>query len=448
MIALNINNKILEFGDGKIEIGRNKNIEKDVEIINSKESINIFFKKIKSISRKHCEIFKENSQWFILDKKSTNGTFINGEQIKESFPLKNGDKISLGNETIISVKLKDDDATCLEDIENIDFGEETTFDEEGTNFINRKEIKNPEKTQLLIEEEYEEVEIELRADTLLNRSQYRILKTLKSTNNTTITYLAKDTHLNINVVIKEYFPRAIAHRDKDNQVIPTNPLFYNEYEEFKHRATTLAKLPTHQNVIEIKNFFKENLTLYYVMNYIKGYTLQDFLLKNYPLNQKSMEKIIFPLLEGVKHLHKHNILHKEITLENILLTPHGIPIIIDLTSLEHDNRDSVEAYKAIEIHAKEKIGQYTDIYALGGVLYSLINGITNPRELPSTRERLNRLNREGDAPLSFTHKNKISKRFINATQEALNIRPVDRPQNVEELLSLLKKPKGLLSWLF
>jgi len=50
----------------------------------------------KAVSRRHAEIFFRNGQWFIRDTGSSNGTFLNEQQITESIPLKNNDQIRCG----------------------------------------------------------------------------------------------------------------------------------------------------------------------------------------------------------------------------------------------------------------------------------------------------------------------------------------------------------------
>jgi serine/threonine protein kinase len=428
--------------ENKIEIGRNKNILKNLEILNGENAdVNIFFKHEKAISRKHCEIFKQDSQWLVKDKKSTNGTFLNGKRIQESCQLQDGDKLSLGKETFIFIQIEDSEHTHLEN-----------FEVEETSFI-KEEIT---KTRLYLEEEHLGT-IELSSSTILNRGQYKILKQLGKNNHFTITYLAKEIRLDAYVVIKEYFPRTYANRSSDNQIIPTHQKNFNSgYEAFKEEARVIANIPNHSNIIGIKNFFEENDTIYHVMDYIKGDSLENYLIKNYPLNQKTMEMIIFPFLEGIKHIHKYNILHRNIKLSNVLMCKNGTPILIDFAiSKEKSKQYSqnsktsyTEEYKAIEQQRGNKEGEYTDIYAIGMMMYTLINGIVNINELPSSQQRLNALKAQKNAPLNFYHRKKFSKNFIKAIEKALEVRPKDRPQTIEEFSKLLNtKKRSLFAWL-
>jgi len=449
MITLNINNiKTLDAVEETIEIGRNKNILDNIEIFNNENSnVNIFFKKEKAISRKHCEIFKQDSQWLVIDKKSTNGTFLNGKRVQTSCKLKDGDKLSLGKETFIFIQIEDDSEHTIfeQDIEV----------EEKTSLVDmEEEFDNHLKTRVFIEEDTINI-IELSPSTMLNRGQYQVIKPLGTSNNFSFTYLAKDIQLGSHVAIKEYFPQKHATRDQENRVIPTNQSDFNlRYKAFKDEAKMVANLPKHPNIINIKNFFEENNTLYYVMDYIQGDSLESYLSKNHPFTQQSIEAIIFPLLEGVKHIHQHNILHRDIKLSNIMMCRNGNPILINFDTVKEKPNSRREhfhtkEYKAIEQLTGAKEEEYTDIYALGMVIYALINGIVNEKELPSSKQRLNILKTQGDAPLNFYNKKKFSKNFINAVEKALEIQPQKRPQTVEEFTNLLKnQKKGLFNWFF
>ena len=447
MIKLNINNiKTLDFIESRIEIGRNKNIVKNIEILREEDdSVNIIFKNEKAISRNHCEIFQKDAEWFVEDKKSTNGTFLNDKRVKESNKLKDGDKLSLGKETFIFIEIEDLENTYFEGV--LDFEEDLSEEDEPTNYI---------QTRLYIEEEHIATSMELSPSTLLNRGQYQIVKQLGKSNNFTITYLAKDISLDSHVVIKEYFPKEYANRSRDNKIVSTNQYNFDlGYQAFKEEAKVIANIPNHSNIIGIKNFFEENGTTYHVIDYIKGDSLTKYVTQNHPLNQKTIDKIIFPLLEGIKHLHKYNILHRNIKLSNILICKNGNPILIDFDiSQDKIKRHSqnakkieIEGYKPIEQQLGEKEGKYTDIYAIGMVMYALVNGIINVKELPSSKQRLAIFKTEGKSSVNFYYAKKFSKNFIKAIEKAIELRPIDRPQSVEELSKLLTK-KGLFSWLF
>ena len=445
MIKLNINNiETLEFAEESIKIGRNKSIIKKLETVNNEDGIvNLFIKDEPAISRTHCEIIKKDSLWYIHDQNSANGTFVNNIEVNTNHILKDRDRVSLGKNFFIFIELQDDDNTTLE---NIILEEGTVIEDEDTTVVKIKKTSSVKNI------------LELPPTTLLHRGQYRIIKQLGEIGGFGITYLAYDTNLDSHVAIKEYFPKSYAIRDEYNQIIPTNQDDFSwGYQAFKKEASTIANLPNHNNIIGIKNLFEENNTIYYVMDYAEGEDLENYLIHNAPLTQKKIEDIIFPFLEGVKHIHKHNILHRDIKLSNILITKSSKPILIDFgTAKEQFNKKNAqsstrvftEGYAAIEQHTGARVGEYTDIYAIGMLLYSLINGITDIFQLPSAVQRLN--SSQKDSTLTFTNRNNFSSTFLYAVEKALEVQHFDRPQTVDELIKLLqtKKKTSMFGWLF
>jgi diguanylate cyclase (GGDEF)-like protein len=49
-----------------------------------------------SVSRRHCRIEKRNAAWYVVDLDSTNGTYVNDEQVKE-YQLRRGDQMKVGD---------------------------------------------------------------------------------------------------------------------------------------------------------------------------------------------------------------------------------------------------------------------------------------------------------------------------------------------------------------
>ncbi|HHB95323.1 MAG TPA: FHA domain-containing protein [Campylobacterales bacterium] len=562
MIRLSIDNKeILDFTQDIIRVGRNKNISKDIEVIQNKDSADIFFKNQKLVSRKHCEIFKKDFQWYIKDLGSSNGTYLNKRPIDahEDYPLRDGDNLMISSDVSIDMEFQEsedeestqfevfeDDKTAfelfetpkdrddeetkkshstifyLESISNrgafkLDFSNQrvinlvelvnlnSIYGEINLNFhgggyislennskatvnINNKfitqdkilydgnlidingdrfifveytsmEIINGKpqnsgyvKTQLVNNNFTEDLTLGLPSYTTLNNGQYILLNRLGEVGGFGITYLAEDTKLSSKVAIKEYFPKNYAQR-RDNSIIPTTVSeskdnFRWGYEAFKKEAQTIANLPKHSNIVAVKNLFEENGTVYYVMDYAQGEDLEIYLKRNRTLSQKDIEKILFPFLDGVKHLHKHNILHRDIKLSNIILTKNGEPILIDFGTARNQmiQRDKkftsvyTEGYAALEQHTSSEEGPYTDIYAIGMLIYALMNGITDTGDLPSAIKRLDNQQSRGNTTLTFPKR--FSKSFIKGVKKALEVQPQNRPQTIDEFIKLLEKKES------
>ena len=273
--------------------------------------------------------------------------------------------------------------------------------------------------------------------------------------------MAEDTKLNSQVAIKEYFPKVYANRDSNNIISPASSSddkdnFRWGYEAFKKEAQTIANIPRHNNIVDVKNLFEENGTAYYVMAYIKSEDLESYLKRKQHLSQSDIEKIIFPFLDGVKHIHQHNILHRDIKLSNILITKSGNPILIDFGTARNQMIQRAkklttvytEGYAALEQHTGGEEGPYTDIYAIGMVIYAIMNGITDTADLPSAIKRLDTEQNRRDTNLNFPKR--FSKTFVNAVKKAIEVQHKNRPQNIEEFIKLLKKSeqKPIITYLF
>ena len=306
------------------------------------------------------------------------------------------------------------------------------------------------------EENNEFGSIELRPSMKLNSGNYEILGKLGEPGGFGITYLGYNTSLKRKVAIKEYFPRSYANRDSNMTVVPTESKQDQEdfewgYNAFIKEAQLIANLPKHDNIIDVEALFKENGTAYFAMSYEEGQDLEAYLRDNHPMTQKEIEDIIFPFLEGVKHIHKHNILHRDIKLANILIrTKDNQPVLIDFGTarnqlLQRQKKLTAvytEGYAALEQHIQSKEGPYTDIYAIGMVIYSMMNGITDTKLLPTAIKRYEAMHTKKVSLLTFPDDGRFSKRFIDAVKKATEIEAKDRPQSVDELIELFKEEKS------
>lgn len=115
----------------------------------------------------------------------------------------------------------------------------------------------------------------LQPNTTLQGGKYRIDRVLGQ-GGFGITYLATQVSLNRLVAIKELFlggeGQAINER-RGNQVVVSNVVnqiyFDQQKDKFKKEALRLANL-NHPNLVKVHEFFEENGTAYYVMDYIDG----------------------------------------------------------------------------------------------------------------------------------------------------------------------------------
>lgn len=139
-----------------------------------------------------------------------------------------------------------------------------------------------------------------------------------------ITYLAWDNNLETKLAIKEYMPRDFATRNSTNAEISTfagdaKENFAYGLERFLEEARTLAKFQQHAGIVRVQNFFKANGTGYMVMEYVDGFTLKDYLTNKGKLSWEQTLKLFMPVMDALREVHKHGILHRDISPDNIYL---------------------------------------------------------------------------------------------------------------------------------
>ena len=95
-----------------------------------------------------------------------------------------------------------------------------------------------------------------------------------------ITYLGYDLTLEIKVAVKEYMPSGLATRHSDKYSVALTGRGQEDYqngmERFLDEARILAKLQNTPNIVSVQNYFKENNTAYFVMEYIDGMSLKAY----------------------------------------------------------------------------------------------------------------------------------------------------------------------------
>ncbi|MEP7154569.1 MAG: serine/threonine-protein kinase [Betaproteobacteria bacterium] len=199
-----------------------------------------------------------------------------------------------------------------------------------------------------------------------------------------LTYLATDQNLNLPVAIKEYLPADIATRDDDSSIRPSSdenrPTFEWGLSRFLDEARTLATF-RHPNIVRVMRFFQANATAYMVMEFVHGASLSEWIKTRRPLPQRDMEKIIWPLVEGLGIIHQSSYLHRDVKPGNIYIRSDGTPVLLDfgaarstagggeLTAVVSPGYAPVEQYSESSIQ-----GPWTDLYAVGGVMYWMVTG--------------------------------------------------------------------------
>jgi serine/threonine protein kinase len=211
-----------------------------------------------------------------------------------------------------------------------------------------------------------------------------------------ITYLARDTALGRQVVIKENLPVQFCFRDTYSLTVAPRHShgedadnFQWSLENFSKEAAMLASLH-HPGIVQVLRSFQAFGTAYFVMPFVEGVTLEDLLQSRQREVQTFTEDELCGLLQRVlsslDHLHQRGIYHRDIKPANILITSEGVPVLIDFGSarqrLSERSMTVVESagYTPFEqLQTRGRIGPWSDLYALGATLAKVITGEGPPK---------------------------------------------------------------------
>ena len=150
-------------------------------------------------------------------------------------------------------------------------------------------------------------------------------------------------------------------------------------------ADRLARM-NHPNIVHFINYhIDEAGSIYLIMEYADGYSLEDYI-KNVTglIVEEKICSFFEPLLDAFDYAHKHKIIHKDIKPSNIIITKEGTPKILDfgIAALLDEGGESKDkdvimgtpSYMSPEQVKGESLDQRSDIYSLGVLLHQMLTG--------------------------------------------------------------------------
>ena len=252
------------------------------------------------------------------------------------------------------------------------------------------------------------------------------------------------------VAIKEYLPSSLASRalgELAPTVVPEKLSLYRlGLKSFFEEGRSLAQI-SHPSVVSVLNFFRENETVYMVMNYLEGATLQDFIItardmKAQKIFRESTIRSLFDeVLRGLRIVHQHKMLHLDIKPANIFITDDDRAVMIDFgAAREVLSKEGnfirpmyTPGFAAPEMYRRDsQMGPWTDIYAIGACIYACMQGF------PPT-EATQRSDKDRLTAALAKMRGLYSDNLIEVVEWCMALDPLSRPQSVFALQKELSR---------
>ena len=269
-----------------------------------------------------------------------------------------------------------------------------------------------------------------------------------------VVYSARHKELGYPVAVKEFLPADLAVRE-GTSVHPRGteclPHYQDGMDRFEKEALQLMQFRDDPGVVTGLGFFRANGTAYFVMDYVDGMSLAELLREREsagrPLDESELVSFVMPLLDTLSGLHRADVLHRDLKPSNILVRrSDGRPVLIDFGAAKqgaalHSKSAApfTEGYAALEQVSEGRLGPWTDLYAVGAVLWRVVVGGNPPWTPPNPKKVELRaaaaLSGRPDPMPSATEvgKGRFSSGILQAVDSCLQVRPESRMRSCKAL---------------
>lgn len=261
------------------------------------------------------------------------------------------------------------------------------------------------------------------------------------------TYIAWDRRNNHRVAVKELFPKDLVSRAGDGMNIQVKPgcedFFSHVCQRFEEEAQTLYTLRKSPEITDVYSRFRENGTVYYVMEYLEGINFHTHLNQCSKMTWQQLTPFCISVLRALRDLHAAGLIHRDISPDNIFILRNGAVKLIDFgNARSYSNNIPLTAivktkYSPPEqfgIRDKDRQGPWTDIYSLCVTLYVALAGFIPP----ASQTRIAECAGSGD-PLRpiRTYAPYVPEHVEAALMKGMQLDYKNRQQNVAELAAEL-----------
>ena len=274
-----------------------------------------------------------------------------------------------------------------------------------------------------------------------------------------IVYRARHNELDHAVAIKEYLPSEFAVRDGTTvraKSADCETYFADGLRRFREEAKALIEFQQHSSIVDCRDFFRANDTAYLVMEYVDGSPLSDLLRHResagQPFTESDLLAIAIPLAQGLAHIHRAGVIHRDVKPANILVRrTDQQPVLIDFGAAkqvvaEHSRSLApyTEGYAALEQVADGRLGPWTDMYGYGAVLWRMVAGGNRPWEPPNpvkVESRASARLQGADDPLPMASElgaGRFAEPLLDMIDECLQLKGSDRPGESDSVVRRLR----------
>ena len=253
-----------------------------------------------------------------------------------------------------------------------------------------------------------------------------------------ITYIGWDIALEKKVAIKEYYPSGQVSRTPGASTLS----WYTSesaalarqtgLEMFLKEARKMSKVDDVFGIVRVRDLFQENQTAYIVMDYVEGETLKARLQKTGPMAWDQAMEIFRPAIRAMEQVHKAGLIHRDLSPDNLMLTPDGQVKILDLGAAKdlsiNSGASSMQVAKSgfspfEQYSQRGGSGPWTDVYAMAATIYYTLTGVLPPAAIDRVEEDT----------MDWSLVSPLPGRAREALRAAMAVSAKKRTQSMEEL---------------
>ena len=302
---------------------------------------------------------------------------------------------------------------------------------------------------------YQEKPHHLPLGTMLHGDEYMVGRVLGE-GGFGITYIGLHQNLLIPVAIKEYFPNGMVWRkcEKEKQsysVVPFTAESEQQFDpgkkDFLREARVLSQFGFMDGIVRTRTFFEENNTAYLVMDYIEGDSVKKYVTENGRVTPEVCRRIMRQPMLALMKMHESNLVHQDVSPDNIIINAQGRGVLIDFGAVRHanaiDDRTRTAIYKQgfsayEQLEKKGGRGPWTDVYGFCATIYYMLSG-----EKPS--DATERVFNDRLVPLT-EYVPELDPQVDRLLMKGLAVESTSRLQRLDELYDLLYESEGAERW--